>query len=347
MTQDTLDTPRTDVSASPSGAGRLLRLIRAELRRLVSRRLTVITALVLLAGVGLFQLAVNSAVSPPSAEFVAQQQQSYQQARQEWEKVDHAQAIQDCVAQGETQANCERYEAAPDPADYAITPSSFVDIGGIAMLFGAFVSMLATYLVAASFIGAEYTSGALANWLTFVPERLAVYAAKLVAVVLGSALAGAVVNFLVLGLAALLTRAHDGTLAGASTVAEQAGRAVVLAVIAGVLGFAIALVSRHTVAALGVVLGYLVVSTVLGAFTQNADGPLGGLPPWLPENNVQAFLKHGHDYYQYVQTVTPDGISGDGITKHIAFGHSAIYWLVVVVVAVVGAAVVFRRRDVT
>lgn len=348
MTQDTLDAPPTDrPSAAETNGTNVLRLIGAELRRLTSRRMAVITAIVLLVAVGLFQLAVNAAVSPPSADALTQQQQSFQQARQQWEQTDHVKAIQDCLAQGETQKNCEAYEAPPDPKDWALTPAAFDEIGGTAMLFGAFVSMLAAYLVSASFIGAEYTSGSLANWLTFVPQRLRVYGSKLAAVVIASALTGAIVNFLVLGLAALLTRIHGGALTGFAPVAEQAGRAVVLAVIAAVLGFVLALVTRHTVAALGTVLGYLVVSAVVGGFAMNADGPLAGVPPWLPENNVQAFLQHGSTYYQYTSVVTEQGVSQDGIDKHIAFGHSAVYWLVIVVVAVVVAALVFRRRDVT
>ena len=122
---------------------------------------------------------------------------------------------------------------------------------------------------------------------------------------------------------------------------------MVLAIIAGVLGFALALVTRHTVAALGAVLGYLVAATVLGGFAMNADGPLAGLPPWLAENNVQAFLQHGSTYYQYTSVVTDSGVTQNGIEQHLSFGHSAVYWLVIVVVAVVVAALVFRRRDVT
>ncbi|MCW2793694.1 MAG: type transport system permease protein, partial [Nocardioides sp.] len=52
-------------------------------------------------------------------------------------------------------------------------------------------------------------------------------------------------------------------------------------------------------------------------------------------------------YQQYVQTVTAQGTSGDSVEKHISFGHSAAYWAVLLVVAVVSAALVFRRRDVT
>lgn len=325
----------------------MIRLVRAELRRLTSRRMTLITAIVLLVAVALLGIGVNFAVSPPSSADVAEQRQYYEQAHHEWEQQDHDQQLQDCMSNGDSREDCESYTGEPKPEDYALTASSLVDVGDYVMVAAAVVAMLASYLVAASSIGAEYTSGALANWLTFVPRRLQVYGSKLIAVVLGSALVGAVVTFLVLGLAALLTRLHDGSLSGVDHLAAMGGRAVVLTAAAGVLGFVLALVTRHTVAAVGAVLGYLVVSTVLGGLSFNADGFFRGVPPWLAENNARAFLQHGLDYTQYRDVTAADGTNTESVERHITFGHSAVYWLVVVVVAVVGAALVFRRRDVT
>lgn len=324
----------------------MIRLVRAELRRLGARRMTLITALLLLVAVGLFQLVVREQVSPPSAADVAQQRQYYEQAHRDWEQY-QAEGVEDCVETGETRDACQANYPEPTPADYALTATPFADAGSSAVLLGTLLAMLSAYLVSASSIGAEYTSGALANWLTFVPQRLRVFATKLASVVAFSAVVGAVVSFLMLGLAALLTRAYDGTLTGVGDLSADAGRAVVLSAIAGVLGFALALVSRHTVAAVGVVLAYLVVGSVLSGLTRDADGALAWLPPYLPENNVQAFLQHGMDYEQYRETTTAQGTSYEEVVRHLTFGHSAVYWLVVVGVAVGVAVVVFRRRDVT
>jgi ABC-2 type transport system permease protein len=324
----------------------MIRLIGAELRRLLARRMTLVTGIVLVVAIGLFQLAVNAEASPPSPDQVAQQQRYYQQAHDEWAS-DHDAAVADCIAQGQSRPDCESDFAEPTPADFSLTATPFDQIGQVAMLLSAFLAMLAAYLVGSSFIGAEYSTGSLANWLTFVPERLKVYGSKLIAVVLASAVGGAVVNFLMLGLAAVVTKAYDGPLTGLGSLAATGGRAVVMAAVAGALGFVLALVTRHTVAALGAVLGYLLVSTVLNLLAQNADGPLAWVPPWLPEQNVQAFLQHGSTYSQYRETVTAEGTSSDSLERHITFGHSAVYWLVVLVVGVVGAALVFRRRDVT
>jgi ABC-2 type transport system permease protein len=325
-------------------SGGFLRLVGAELTRLRSRRLTPAAALLVLLAVGLFQIAVNDEVSPPSAADVTQQRQYYEQAHQEWEQ-GHAAQEKDCQDSGQSQQDCVWPE--PTPADYSLTASAFADVAPTAVQLSAYVALLAAFLVGASFIGAEYSTGSLANWLTFVPQRLRVYGSKLVAVVLASAVGGAGASFVMLGLVALLTHLHGGGLTGLGAVAATAGRAVPVAVLAGVAGFTLALLTRYTVAALGVALGYLVASAVIGTLASNADGPLGWLPPWLPENNVAAFLEHGTTYTQYVLTVTASGTSGDSVEKHLSFGHSAVYWLVLLVVAVVSGALVFRRRDVT
>lgn len=325
-------------------SGNFFRLVLAELTRLRSRRVVLVGALLVLAAVGLFQILVDSEVSPPSAGEVTEQRQYYEQAHAEWEQT-HAAQEKECQDSGQSPADCVWPE--PTPADYSLTPTAFADVAPVAVRLSAYVTLLTAFLVGASFIGAEYSTGSLANWLTFVPQRLTVYGSKLVAVVLASAVGGAVANFLMLGLVALLTRVHGGGLTGLAEVAATAGRAVPIACLAGTAGFVFALLTRHTVAALGIALGYIVASTVLGTIAANADGPLGWLPPWLPENNVAAFLEHGTTYQQYVETVTAEGTSGDSIEKHISFGHSAVYWLVLLVVAVVSAALVFRRRDVT
>ena len=327
-----------------SAAADLGRLVLTELRRLRSRRVALVSGIVLLVAVGLFQLDVADEVTPPSSAEVAQQQTYFDQAHAEWEQ-QHAAQEKDCVDSGNPAEECAWPE--PTPADYSLTATAFADIGPSAVSLSAYLTLLAAFVVGASFIGAEYATGSLANWLTFVPRRLWVYSSKLLAVVLASAVAGAVVNFLMLGLVVAFTRLHGGGLTGLGTAAATAGRAVPIACLAGVAGYVFALLTRHTVAALGIALGYVVVSAVLSSIAAQADGPLGWLPPWLPENNVTAFLQHGSTYTQYVETVTEQGTSGDSIEKHLTFGHSAVYWLVLLVVAVVSAALVFRRRDVT
>ena len=323
----------------------MIRLVGAELTRLRSRRVTIVAVIVVLAAVALFQIVIHSEVAP-SAEAQARASQAYEQAQQGWQAA-HAQNVAACVQQGGgTQAECEDYDPAPTPADYSVTPPAFADVGQAGMTTAAYLAMFACFLVAASFIGAEYATGSLANWLTFVPQRLLVFASKGVAVVLGSALLGAVAVFATLGLTAFQVAHHGEPLVGAGQVAAASGRSVVLVALAGLAGYVLALVSRHTVAALGVPLAYGLVRAVLLGFTQRVDGPLAWLPPYLPDLNLQAFLAHGTTYRQY-RSVLADGSDYTEIEKHVTFAHSGVYWLVVAVVAVVVGAGVFRRRDVT
>jgi ABC-2 type transport system permease protein len=323
----------------------VIRLVGAELLRLRSRRLSIVAVIVVLAAVALFQLAIRSEVAP-SAAAIAQGQQAYAQAQKEWQD-SHVANVAACVQSGDgTQEECESENPAPDPADYSVVPASFDVVGESGVTTAAYLAMFASFLVAASFIGAEHASGSLANWLTFVPQRLRVFASKGIAVVLGSALLGAVTVFATLGLTAAQVAHHGEPLTRAGHVAAAGGRAVVLVAVAGLVGYVLALVTRHTVAAIVVPLGYGLVRAVLYAFTQDVDSPLAWVPPYLPELNLQAFLEHGTTYTQY-RSVLADGSDYTEIEKHLSFAHSGLYWVVIAVVAVVVGAGVFRRRDVT
>lgn len=321
----------------------MIRLIGAELHRLRARRMTMITAILLVLGLGLFQIAVNSAVSPPSAAQVADNQRFYAESVKDWE-ANHAQYEKECTDQGGTVQDCAIPK--PEAADYGLEPTSFADIAGVGVVLSTYFALLAAYLVGASFIGAEYGSGALANWLTFVPERMRVLGSKLIAVAVAAAICGVVAGALTLGVAAMITDLHGGALTGIGKLAETAGRGVILVVVGAVIGFCVAMLTRHTVAALGVVLAVLVLSSVIPVLG-NFVPVFADSPPWLPGSNLTAFLQHGSTYTVPVTTVTADGSSTDFVEKTITFTHSAVYWIVVTVVALAGTGYVFRRRDVT
>lgn len=68
----------------------------------------------------------------------------------------------------------------------------------------SYVLAFAAFLIGASFVGAEFSSGAIGNWLTFEPRRLRVYGSKLLAAATGlllrhtAAAIGVVMAYLVL-----------------------------------------------------------------------------------------------------------------------------------------------------
>ncbi|MGI8459190.1 MAG: ABC transporter permease subunit [Propionibacteriaceae bacterium] len=321
----------------------MIRLIGAELHRLRARRMTMVTAIVLVLGLGLFQVAVNFAVAPPSAAAVAENQRYYQDAVKDWE-ANHVQYETECQQSGGSVQDC--VSPKPSAEDYGLVPTPFADIAGIGVLLSTYLALLAAYLVGASFIGAEYGTGALANWLTFVPERLRVLGSKLVAIAVAGAICGVVAGALTLGVAAMITDLHGGALTGIGRLIETAGRGVVLVVVGAVIGFCLAMLTRHTVAAIGFVLAVLLVSYVI-VLLGFVVPVFAQAPPWLPGNNLTAFLQHGSTFQVPVTAVTADGSSTDFVDKTITFTHSAVYWAVVTAVVLAGAALVFRRRDVT
>ncbi|GAA3617537.1 ABC transporter permease subunit [Microlunatus ginsengisoli] len=321
----------------------MIRLIGAELNRLASRRLTLILVLAVIAVVALFQVAVADAVTPPSPDEVAAAQQGFEQDHRDWEQ-NHEEWAQECLDDGGSAQDCAVAE--PTAADYGLVPTPFGSIAGSGVAFAVVLAMLASYLLAASFIGAEFSTGSIGNWLTFVPRRDKVYAAKVIAIAVGAAAIGILAGFSMLGLATVVTTAIGQPLTGAADVAATAGRGVALVVFGALIGFCVALLTRHTVAALGVLVGYGLLWIGLQIITGFIPA-ISRLKPWQLETNLQAFLRWGTDYEVYRRVVSADGVGFDSVTRHLGFGAAAIYLTVVVIVLLVATLLVFRRRDVT
>jgi len=323
----------------------MTRLLLAELGRLRSRRLTWIAlALVALALAGL-QIAVLQSVRPLTPAELAQGQAQYQQARQEYEqnKERYEEDEKQCVEAGNPAEQCH-YE--PKPEDYAsryLVP--FPEIAKVTLTSSVFLTTLTLLFLGASFIGAEYTSGALANWLSFIPERGKVFASKLLALTLVAAVATALTSAGTIAAAVLVSRAVGASVSEVGNLFQIGGRGVLLGVVGAVLGFCLAMVTRHTIAAAGVVLGYLLVSSVLTGLAQNIES-MQGLVPWLPESNLQAILNHGYSYQVYNRVITESGGDMSYAERSISFAHGLGYWAVIVAVVVAATFAVFRRRDV-
>jgi len=186
---------------------------------------------------------------------------------------------------------------------------------------------LAAWVLAASFVGAEWHAGTMAVTLTWEPRRLRLLTAKALAVV-GFAFVGTIVVQAVLGLA--LTPAalrNGGTAEGAwfSQAAVIVLRGATLSAILAALGFALASVGRNTAASVGVGFAYLLV----------VEGLLAGLVDWLRPvlitPNAIAFVSG-----------TPIGDVGLDSP-----GAAGMLLGLYGVAALLAALVVFRARDVT
>ncbi len=268
----------------------MMRLLKVEMGRLMSRRLFRVAAVAGLIAV----LAVDGLIAAKSDKNVAAAekratvvlQAEYQNClahavkegssggptKQDCDRELPANRLKDCLAiaashqqNGPTAADCRREgtvnEFYNDPRFH------FADHARDLITGAAFIFMAIGLVLAASSVGAEWQSGTFASLLTWEPRRQRVLAAKLVAPVLGL-LALAIPLMLLLEGGGWLAADLRGTTQGADThlfwqIASQYGRVVGLLALVALIGAALAAVTRHTVAVLALVGGYLIAGEIV------------------------------------------------------------------------------------
>ncbi|MFM6850481.1 MAG: ABC transporter permease subunit [Terrabacter sp.] len=344
----------------PSGTS-FAGLVGVELRRLWWRRLTkvAVVALVLFTGA-----AVYNAYGSSTPERLAQQLDDYKALvadtkRQQADFKEQlpqmvAQCRQDQAAERERSGDasvdfgCDSITAPPDPTleQFGLVPPvADVITAGIATSAAYLVAFLA-FVLGASAIGAEFTTGSLGNWLTFQPRRTKVALTKLCAVALAGA--GLAVTFAVLTnlgarMVAVVNRpGEDLVLHEPASVTDSVPqlllRVVALGVLAAVCGAALAFVLRYTAGVVGVLLAYAVGAELIAAqaFLQ------GRLKPWTVSTNVEAFLGKGTTYF----AETCEGSTCSLTSQPLSYTHSWVFLLVLGLVLGLVGVLTFRRRDV-
>jgi len=329
----------------------MMRLTKVELRRLFSRRLTTIAMLGALVVTGLMLFGSFQEAKPLSAPEQAAQQAQFDQAKKDW-AANGAQQVADCQTQQAAAQKtdpkavfgCDQME--PKLANWGKPVAKFTEMMPNILLAGSYLLAFVAFLVGAGFVAAEFSSGSMANWLTFEPRRMRVYVSKLGAAGLGLIpVTVALLGLLTAG--SWLIVDHLASTAGTTAkvwgdLALMGGRAVALAVAAAVAGAAMGVLLRHTAAVLGIAVGYLVL--VEGVFGQ----ALQGARPWLLQLNFNAWLQHGAKYFiQTCKTDAQGNYNCQGVEKVLSFGHGSAYLGLLVVLTVGLAALVFRRRDVS
>ncbi len=324
----------------------MINVLRAEFSRWVARRGLWMAALALLAVMGLFAVSIWFATRPPSGEELDRAKQWYAEAVADWE-INGERYLEECLADATTDADREGCQSMrPEESHFVAPPMSWKDAAGQGPLAGAVVGSLGAMLMAASFWGAEYRQGSLSTWLTFVPGRGRVWGAKMGV----AAVAGALVAFgcAAVGLLAAWVSvvAHQGPDAvGVWTEPVQMlARAAGLGAVFAVIGGALAVGFRNTVAAVALPLAYLlfqglfrIVSSIPGAHH---------LVTWMPENNVIAYLRHGYTLQVPLTRVGPTGVEWSTVEKTITFGQGLLYLVVIATLCALASWVLFRRRDI-
>ena len=320
----------------------MTRLIWAEATRLLSRRLTGIAMVAVLLGLAGYQLVVNDVLSPPTGEELAAAERTYQQVHQDW-VASHEQWEEECRDTGAPAAECVIPE--PTLAEFTGDATPFKEAASTALKLSTLLVALVTFTVAASSIGAEYSSGSITNWLTFVPRRGQVFWSKLLTVAGFGALLGTLGAALVLGATLALAHLYGAPIESVPVLAGMGVRSVLPVIALAVLGFCIALVTRHTAGAIGVLLATLLIWFVRsGALSSQAWAQR--ITPWTPEGNLAAIVDRGYTYAVPVKKVTPDGVIIELVERGVSFTHGLVYWALLLTLVVLGSLLIFRRRDV-
>lgn len=337
------------VAADPAGLGRLSLV---ELRRYAARAGVRWLIVGMLAVVVLTAFGAWRASRPPSEEQLAAAQQQVAMAQADWE-ANGEQRVAECREQ-EAQAQqtdpnvhfgCD--QMAPHLEAYLPYQATFADSAqGWLSQVATFVLLL-SLIVGATFVAAEFSTGAITTWLTFEPRRPRVFASKVAVVTVATGLAALVVAVLSVGACWLATAINHApgpwTAQLFVDLGNSAGRIAAAAAAAALLGATLGFLLRHTAAVIAVVIGWIV--AIDGLLVQG----LLRAPRWAVTLNLQAWLNGG--FQQTVGstscTTTSDGVTTcNGVQLVITMTQAGLTLLALVAVVTALALLVFRRRDV-
>ncbi len=236
----------------------------------------------------------------------------------------------------------------------AITPTyenylyrGVVDLGSVREEVGAAAITILTglmMLVGTTFAGHDWNTGSMSNQFLFEPRRLRVWAAKGLAVTMAGAVVGTVVLALFWGGAALLASSREVTTPPGlwGTIVATQARGVLAIAAGGLLGYALTMLFRSTVATLSLMFGVAIAGSLL------IVAVLGeGATRWLLPTNFLAFVLGGFSYYDgSACSYSPDGMVSGNCERTLDMAGGGLV-LAVIVVAATGLSLwSTRRRDV-
>ena len=319
-----------------------MRLLSVELNRFRSRRAVVV---ILVVAAGLAALLVASAAYDTRPISGTERSTAEREAAQQRLNADPD--YRNCLAdpsryfdENATRADCA--QILPQPEWYLNRSALDLD----RELHGRGLTLLVllagtAVLVGATFAGADWSSGSMSNQLLFVSGRPRVWAAKAVAVVVGTTVLAAVVTaaFWAVLYAISASRGLHTSAATWRDIAETSGRGVALAAAVALGSFAVTMLLRHTGATLGLLFGYAVVGEGLVAAL-----PFDKMTQWSLPYNLAAWLQDGVQVYDNsLRCGTSQPCSS---TYVLPLSHAAVYLGVLLALAVVVSVLTFRRRDV-
>lgn len=323
------------------------RLLRVEFHRLAARRFTRV-----IIGLGLIGYLIALGYIWQSHDRITPADIAQATAQRDQQIAQDTSYIEQCKSRVPLERQAEECGMAPTPENFPIEiflrnqPFDPSQVDDYALAAGVATAMLA-FLLAATFIGAEWSSKNLIAWLFWEPRRLRVMAAKLLAL-LGSTLVLAVsAQLMWFGAAKLLLRYRGLPVSSLGPRAEHfwshvvnaQSRAALLVLITALIGFSLASLMRNSAAALGVAFVYFaVVENVVRSLNPDLQPYLftTNLAAWIADSGITVLGKPAYDPGQ-----------GGVMAREIVISnvHGGVMLLIFAGVATAAALAVFARRD--
>jgi len=329
-------------------------LIRAEWRRLFTRRITWVMLALVVAVLALVVFAVGSRSHPHTPQTLARAQDFIAGQRAQNLDLCLTEAREGTIEPGQTEppteAGCQEAARSFNPPVDEFQGFQFrfsSDIGTMVFLFSGLLALLG-FVVGASSIGAEWSTGGMAMLLVWRPRRLQVLVGKLAALLLGVTAMTVGTSLAWIGALWSVARLRgdatgiDGGLLSSLAIRDLRGLALALA--CATAGFAMASFGRHTAAALGAAVAYVVVDEVVLRILLTASG-ITRPQRYFLTSYVFAWLDQTTSYPDTSPCVLAGSCRASTWSISLAQGGAVIGAIVAVTLA--AGVYALRRRDIT
>lgn len=307
-------------------------LMKAELLRLVSRRLLIVL-LVAMAALAALGAAVSADdVRPLGAQDYKNAQHGVDSDTQYFDE--------ECSDGSASKEFCDGWEKSSFE-DYLREPVSFGEYSDWAVTLGLFIMLLAAAVLASALVGGEFSSGNIGTQLLFTPRRIPLFTAKVVASTLG----GVLVALAHLGITMAISAIMFLSLRGATDMTAgidlplMLGRSMVLALLISIMAAALTMATGSTLITAGVFTVVLLGSTML----RDAVSAYSLLQLFLPSNIFLAMVDGINEIYDY-KAMNYEG--PPAVATVINYDWALAYSVVGTALIVAVSAWWFHRRDI-
>ena len=305
----------------------MIRLLRSEWLTFRSRKIVRWLIVLSVIGIAVVGIIAGSVSHKPTAAQLTRAQRRYEKS------------IAACIKRGEVNRDTPAGTSVEDFCRQHLSEADFLGNSGLRLddldelvLAAAFIAVLIGLVIGASMVGASWQSGTITTTLTWEPRRIRWFLGRLLVIAVGVTLVAA---FLLAALAAALAiaTALRGTTATSTPWLRDTGLTIMrIGAAAGgmaVIGAAVAMVGRHTAAALGAVFVYV---AVLESIVRGLRPAMGRF--LIGDNLTTVITAHTLNVQQ-------------GDTSYLLTPQRGAVVLGIYVVVLAGAAlVVLRARDV-